>query len=241
MCAEDAVLSTNLKKIINEVNTIYLEIDLDNAGELLSGILALGMKGGQSLHDIVSKDEYDRVKLFFENLQGPLPFELLEKQPPLLISSSLYELLLPCKQKNGMEVKIIDEAYKAKKETKGLETVAFQTSILDSIPYKDQARDLVNTIDSLGKYQKGLEEMLEVYKAQDIHKLYELAAREESGTTEYMDMLLYKRNRNWISQFPSIANNASILFAVGAGHLGGEKGVINLLQQHGYTVRPIVN
>lgn len=241
MCAEDAQLSANVNKIIRQVDTVYLEIDMDNAGELLGGMLDMGMKNNRTLHDVLSQQDYNKVKAFFEKFESKLPFELMEKQPPLMISSSLYELLLPCEKKNGVELKIIDEAYKQKKETKGLETFAFQSSIFDSIPYEAQAKDLVNTIDSLDKYKKDIVEMIRVYKTQDINKLYELSANDGSSTSGYMDLLLFKRNRNWVNKFPGIATNSSTLFAVGAGHLGGEKGVINLLRQRGYTVRALVN
>jgi uncharacterized protein YbaP (TraB family) len=241
MCAEDAALSSNAEKIIAQVNAVYLEVDITNAGELLNEMLDTGMKGERSLGDILSAADYNKVKMFFQEHEGNMPFEILEKQPPLLISSTLYELLLPCKQKHGVELKIIEEACKAKKEIKGLETFEFQSSILESIPYEAQAADLVSTIANLEKYRKKLADMIAVYKAQDIDKLYELSVDEETATAAYMDMLLYKRNSNWIAQFQSIAENGSTLFAVGAGHLGGEKGVISLLRQQGYMVRPISN
>lgn len=241
MCAEDAELSTNVKALIKQVDRVYLEVDMDNAGELLYGIIDLSGNNGNSLENTLSITDYQKVKTFFEKFQPGLPCSVLEKQPPLMISASLYELLLPCEQKNGVEMKIIDEAYKARKETRGLETISFQAAIFDSIPYADQAADLVSTIDSLEKYQKSIQEMLQVYKNQDIEKLYNLSINDESATAKYMDLLLYSRNRNWVSLFPGIAKDSSTLFAVGAGHLGGEKGVLHLLKQQGYTVTPIVN
>lgn len=86
-----------------------------------------------------------------------------------------------------------------------------------------------------------MNEMTKVYKEQDIEKLYTLSASEESSTSAYMDLLLYKRNRNWVGQFPAITKDNSTLFAVGAGHLGGEKGVLQLLKNEGYAVRPLAN
>lgn len=241
MCAEDAALTETVKALIKDVDQIYLEVDMDNASELLSGIMDLRSKSGQTLHSALSPDDYKKVKDFFEKFQPSIPFSLLETQPPLMISSSLFELLLPCESKNGVEMKIIDEAYKEKKQTKGLETIAFQTSIFDSIPYQDQAKDLVKSIDSLEKNRKAMYEIIQVYKDQDIEKLYKLSASEESGISNYMDLLLFKRNRNWVSQFTEIAKEKSTLFAVGAGHLGGEKGVLQLLKAQGYSVRPLIN
>ena len=241
MCAEDAELNETIQSLIKSVDLIYLEVDMDNASELLTGILDLRKKSGTTLKSALPEEDYNKVKSFFESYQPSVPFSVLELQPPLMISSSLFELLLPCERKNGVEIKIIDEAYKEKKETKGLETIAFQSSIFDSIPYKDQAQDLVKSIDSLEKNRKAMAEMIQVYKEQDVEKLYSLSANEESSTSSYMELLLYKRNRNWVDQFPSIAKTGSTLFAVGAGHLGGEKGVLQLLKQQGYIVRPIAN
>lgn len=241
MCAEDAELTETVKSLIKYVDQIYLEVDMDNASELLTGILDLRNKDGQRLQAALTKDDYKKVKSFFEKYQPSIPFSVLELQPPLMISSSLFELLLPCKQKNGVEIKIIDEAYKEKKETKGLETIAFQSTIFDCIPYEDQANDLLKSIESLEKTRKAMNEMIQVYKDQDIEKLYSLSVNEESIVSSYLDLLLFKRNRNWIGQFPAIVKNKSTLFAVGAGHLGGEKGVLQLLKQNGFTIRPLLN
>jgi hypothetical protein len=150
-------------------------------------------------------------------------------------------MFLPCDTKNGIDVRIMEYAAEVKKDTKGLETVAFQASLFDSIPYREQARELVRTIDSIGKYEKVLKDMVAVYNTQDIEKLHALATHEEAGISAYTDLLLYKRNKNWVSQFTEIAKEKPTLFAVGAGHLGGEDGVINLLKQKGYTLRPLEN
>jgi len=68
--------------------------------------------------------------------------------------------------------------------------------------------------------------------------MQELTADEE-GMGEFLDLLLYNRNANWAKKMPAIMRDAPALFAVGAGHLGGEKGVINLLRKSGFAVRPM--
>ena len=56
---------------------------------------------------------------------------------------------------------------------------------------------------------------------------------------EYEDVLLVKRNKNWIPKIGEMATAKSTFFAVGAGHLPGKNGVINLLKAAGYTLTPI--
>jgi uncharacterized protein YbaP (TraB family) len=241
MCAEDAVLSVNTKKIIKEVEQVYLEADLDNVGELISGAFSLKMANDTSLSDLLNDEDYQKVKSFLEKHQSHLPFSILEHQQPLMLSSSLYELFLPCETKNGIDIRILELAAELKKDTKGLETVAFQASLFDSIPYKEQAKELVRTIDSIGKYEKLLKDMVAVYNTQDIEKLHTMVTHEEAGISAYTDLLLYKRNKNWVAQFSKIASEKRTLFAVGAGHLGGGEGVIKLLRKQGYTLRPLEN
>ncbi len=241
MCAEDAVLTTATKSIIKYVHNIYLEVDLDNAGELLSGVFATVNNRPEVLSDVISPEAYERVKTFFELHQPNISFSVLEKQHPLMLSSSLYEMFLACEQKNGVEMVIVQEAYKYKKEIKGLESVEFQLSVFDRIPYREQAQELVNTIDSIEKHKALLTEMVQVYREQDIEKLYELTTREQAGTAGYLDILLNQRNKNWVQQFDTIASKQPTLFAVGAAHLGGRQGVLQLLKDKGYSLRPILN
>lgn len=241
MCAEDAILSKNLLKVLKLVKQVYFEVDMDNAGSLLGGVTNFNMKDGAKLQDHLSLEEYEQVRQFFYEHQPLLPFEMLELQHPLMLSSSLYEFFLPCKEKHGIEAKIAAEAYSLRKITGGLETLAFQQQIFDSIPYSQQAKDLVKTINNLDHFKQSMLDMQQVYKSQDIDKLLQLTMEDDNGVNAHMDMLLYNRNRDWVSKMDKIMKQRSTLFAVGAGHLAGKSGVLNLLAKNGYLLRPILN
>ena len=241
MCAEDAIISRYVRKVINRISVMYLEVDINEAGELLGGEINFNIKDEGTLSDHLSEEEYLAVKSFFEINQPGLPFSLLEKQHPLMLSSGLYELFLPCEIKNGIEVKLVAEAVKAKKQIRGLETLAFQAEIFNSIPYDQQAKDLYKTISNIDHFKQMMADMLEVYKSQDLDKLYDLTMQDESGVSGHLDVLLYNRNHNWVQQVEEIMHHQPALFAVGAGHLGGPQGLLNLLKQKGYSVRPLEN
>ena len=51
--------------------------------------------------------------------------------------------------------------------------------------------------------------------------------------------MLDNRNADWLTKMPGIMNEKPTLFAVGAGHLLGENGALNLLRKAGYTVEPV--
>lgn len=241
MCAEDVELSINLKEVIRRTSQVYFEVDITNASEIFAGILEKRVQSGLTLKTVLSPDEYEELKSFFDLYKPSLPFSVIETQPPLMITSSIYELLMPCEQKDGLELKIFQEVRNEQKAVFGLESIAFQASVFDTIPYEEQARDLLKTINSLEKNRDLLHKMIEVYKQQDIETLFSLSTNDVSITGNYLDLLLFDRNGRWVNEFYNIARNTSTLFAVGAGHLGGQKGVLSLLRQQGYTVRPIEN
>lgn len=123
--------------------------------------------------------------------------------------------------------------------------MSYQAEVLDGIPYKMQAEQLVSYIDNSKKGDSSstheFSAMMEAYREQDLKKLEDLMMKEEAGISAYADLLLFNRNRNWIEKMKQILPGHSLLFAVGAGHLPGEKGVINLLKKAGFTVTPVDN
>ena len=83
--------------------------------------------------------------------------------------------------------------------------------------------------------------MLPVALARQLSAMEKLLAKSEFGSDKYEDILLTKRNINWVDQLKSIMQKESVFVAVGAGHLVGEKGLLNLLRKEGYTVEPLIN
>lgn len=241
LCASDAKLSTNLKNIIKDCKEIYFEIDMDNMGELMGAMKFLRMNDGVKISDLLTPQEYERVKDYFDKNKAILPFSMMNRFKPYFVSSLIGEKMMTCEKKNGMEELIMRESKKYEKEIKGLETTEFQASIFDSIPYDKQAKDLVAYIDSIDNYRQITMEMVDVYREQDLERMDSLMKKSDPGMESYMDLLLYNRNRHWVTLMPPVMKEGAVLFAVGAGHLPGEEGVIRLLQKKGFTVKPMDN
>jgi uncharacterized protein YbaP (TraB family) len=244
LCADDAMLSNSLKNVIKKADEVYFEVDLDNLADMLAVMTKMKMRGDTTLKDLLSEQEYDRVREYFETKGSILPFSMLQTFKPILALSTLQEGSMECDRTAMMEQVIMQEAKKNSKRIKGMETMAYQAGVLDSIPYKLQAQQLVSYIDNINQNKsedKEMEEMMSAYKSQDLKKLEALMMKTDAGIGNFTDVLLYNRNRNWVEKLKRLMPEKSLLVAVGAGHLPGEKGVINLLRQAGYTVTPIVN
>lgn len=241
VCEDDAKLSDGLKQAIKKSKQVYFELDMDNMEEMMSVMKYARMTNGLKISDLVSPEDYQKLEDYFKENRSVLPFGMMTRFKPYFITAIISEGIMSCEKKSSIEQLIMTEARQYDKPVNGLETIEFQASIFDSIPYEKQAQDLVMYVDSIEKFKKNTMDMVEMYRKQDITHMDSLMEQSDPGMMQYMDMLLYDRNKRWAMQIPEQAFEMPTLFAVGAGHLGGEKGVIALLKQQGFTVKPIDN
>lgn len=242
ICKDDAILSDSLKAAIINTERVYFELDLDNFMEMLGALRGMKMRNDTTLADLLNEEEYKKVKSILDARKAILPFSELETYKPLLSATLLMESGMTCGQTVSMEQLIMEEARKHKKRIEGLESMVYQMSIFDSIPYKFQAEQLLKYIAEEGNQSaadKEFEEMMQAYKEQDLDKLADFINNSASDISRFEDLLIHNRNRNWVEKLKTILPLRPITIAVGAGHLPGDKGLINLLRENGFIVKPI--
>ncbi len=246
LCSDDIELSDSLKSAISKCDKVYLEIDMDNLFELMGAMQKMKMRNDTTLSDLLAPKEYEKVKAFFKTQNSMLPFSILETYKPMLAASTLMQSSLDCDNQVAMEQLVLREAKRAGKGIKGLESMSYQISIFDSIPYKLQAKQLLSYVENYGKDSnddKEFQELTNAYRNQELSKLEELTKKEDMGIgmDNFTNLLLYNRNTNWTQKLADLLPQSSLVIAVGAGHLPGQKGVINLLRKAGYKVEPVEN
>ncbi len=240
MCKGDILISEQLKKAVGNSATVYMELDMDDPSVVMGGLLMMNMKGGKKLHDLYTAADYKKVSSYFkDSLRMPITF--LESTKPYFLVAMLYPKMMPCKTVSGVEEELVRLAKKESKTISGLETMQFQASVFDSIPYEEQAKELLKSIDSLASYAKYFDTMVQVYKSQQLTEMEKLFSNKEFGMEEHQDILLDQRNKNWVTQLKTIMPKQPVFVAVGAGHLVGKNGLISLLRTQGYKVRPLLN
>ncbi|RYG48006.1 MAG: TraB/GumN family protein [Chitinophagaceae bacterium] len=240
MCKDDIHFSETLKQAFASSDHVYFEMDLDDLSNTLGGLLFMNMKDGKTLKDLYTPEEYAKVETYFkDSLRTPL--SLVHRMKPLFLQAMMYPKLMPCKNMSGIEQELMVLAKDQKKEIKGFEDIAFQSSVFDSIPYDVQAKELLKGIDSLHSYADEFNEMLDVYKTQRVMEIEKLFNESDFTMGAGQEILLDNRNKNWVKQLNEIMPKSNVFVAVGAGHLPGKNGVLNLLKEQGYTVRPLAN
>lgn len=240
LCREDIHFSGQLKKALASADEVYFEMDLDDPSNTLGGLLFINMRKGLTLSDLYSEADYRRLETFFKDSLGR-SLSGMKRMKPSVIEAVLYPKLMPCSSLSGIDMELLNLAQQAKKEVKGFETIAEQGAVFDSIPYETQAKGLLNTIDSFNIYRNMFDSLLVVYKNQQMNEIEKMMSKTESGLGESRYIMLDKRNINWVGQLKKILPEKSVFIAVGAGHLSGKNGVIELLEKEGYSVRPLLN
>lgn len=215
---------------------------------------AMMLPDGKSLEDVLTADEMQRLNTYMDkvmgmNLNNSLVKSQMGKMTPMALSTQLqlvqYMKLTP----KFNPLKLIDAhfqkaAQKAGKEVAGLETVDFQIETLyKGATLERQKQQLFCMVDNDEYYTLQMKELAAAFFAQDMQALYE-ATEEKLGnmcdsTPEEEEALIYGRNKTWAEKMPAMMNKAPTLFVVGAAHLPGDKGVLELLKAKGYTVEAV--
>ena len=240
MCKNDISFSNQLKTAVSLSDKVYMEMDMDDPATLFGGILFMNMKDGKTLQQLYSPADYKKVENYFKDSLH-IPMSFVEKMKPFFLEAMLYPKMMPCKSISGVEEELMKLVKLEKKEIKGLETMEFQASVFDSIPYEEQAKELLKSIDSIAANKQLFDTMLNVYKSQQLNEIENLFNKSELGVEEHQEILLDNRNKNWVGQLKNIMKTTSVFVAVGAGHLVGKVGLIELLRKEGYTLKPLLN
>ncbi len=237
MCTKDFLMPDTVKAAFSQTKQLYLEIDLADKNMQKKMMQTISMKDGHKLKDYISEKEYDSANKIFESI-AKVPLNMVSTYKPFMLTSMLYPAMLGCNtiafEKEFEKMAKVDSM-----EILGLETLEDQMQVFDKIPYKKQAKALVKNLFTFDEQKKNLQELVVTYKSKNIAAM-QSKVNKDTDFKKYEKLLLANRNKNWIPVIAKAAATKQTFFAVGAGHLGGKKGVITLLRKQGFTVTPIM-
>ena len=120
-----------------------------------------------------------------------------------------------------------------------LETPAQQAELVFGyMPISIQAKSLKELIEDPQETIKNVEELNEAYFKRDLVKLEEMSLKDDESA-DFMRLLVDNRNISWVRQLKEIFATTPAFVAVGALHLPGENGLLNLLRREGYIVTAV--
>ena len=224
--------------IIGEINMIeFSEMSPERMQKMQAMMM---MPADTSLLSLFNEEETAKVNAWLKDEMGA-SLEMLSVMKPMTI-------MVTVQNKEIMEVipeiatmTTIDKYMQTLGQRKGktigeLETADYQMELLYGNSLEEQADALLEMIDH-GDSKGLLQQLTNAYKSQNLDTLWKVFQEQMTGY-EY-DAIVKVRNLNWEKQMRELLPKQSTLFVVGAGHLPGESGMINLLREAGYKVKPV--
>lgn len=243
-----------LHDAINACEQVYGELDMSKLDPqaLQNMQSAMMLPQGQTLDSLLTADQLTRLNAFMTkflgaDLSNPL-LEPMKLMTPAALNTQ-FQVLMCMKMEGGFnpaeqfDTYFQNEAKKQNKAVGGLETLDYQMKVLFSTPLPRQTEQLMCLVDNHEYQTEILKRTIKAFYAEDMNALQQINEEKQHNNCDMTpaeeDALLYTRNANWAKALPAIMTQHSTLFAVGAAHLPGPRGLLQLLKEAGYTVTPI--
>lgn len=235
---ESFVFKDKVKNAFNATELTVLELDMDEPTFQTEMLQQSVIPDGKVLTQFMEKEEVATLNTYLQEKLGA-SLDQFKTLKPLMVSSMIMMTNMGT-ELASYEGTLIQLSQEGQKEVKGLETVASQMAVLDQQPYDEQIDDILELIANDSEMEEILNKMITLYTSENIDGLYGYMDEYFNNDILQMDRMLHNRNKNWISKIGEYAKEQATFYGVGAGHLGGALGVINLLREAGYTVTPVL-
>ncbi len=238
-----------LNDALKSVETVYGEIDM---AEMTSPsaeqvIMTFAMAPGDStLTKVLTASQIDSINAVLgKYTQGMVKVEQMNVLKPAMVNTqiAMFQAMVNFPEFNGKEqldMTVQNRGKAAGKGVKGFETMDEQLGMLMGDPITEQVKDLMHTVRNDGKESEQAHQLANAYLTGNLDKIEEIMFAPEVGMSEETaERMLYRRNDKWISKLKEILPSETVFVSVGAGHLIGERGLIEQLKKLGYTVEPV--
>lgn len=235
---EAAKLPAEVDSAFAHARTIAFETNLDSVQSGAQELLARGRyAGGATLRSSLSPVGVAKTDSILK-LYG-LSLDLVNQFKPWLVSVLLTQFVMQkarFQPQYGVDVQLNTRAKQAGKTVVGLEPLELQLGIFDRIPAKDQEA-MLTTSPSPDSAARTLGAIKDAWLMGNTALLDTLLNRTAGETPAFYSIMIVERNRSWIPKIEQLlAAKDNALIVVGAAHLVGRDGVLELLRAKGYTI-----
>lgn len=232
-------LPRQIKQKFAQADSFSAELKMDVMSLMQSQAMMM-MTDGRKLSDLVGRRQFQQcVRLMAER---GMPEMLVEQMKPWAIAA---QLNLP-KSQSGifLDMMLYQEASASGKEVYGLETTEEQIGVFDSMTEKEQILFLEESIKHVDEVPDMIRNITRLYLARDLSGLKDysdkIMARDASRLSDiFKKRLIVDRNQRMVERMQDRLDEGNAFLAVGALHLPGDKGILNILKEQGYGIKPV--
>ncbi len=230
-------LHSTVKEKIASCDKMVFEINT-NEPDYQTRALKYSFLSNDSLENIFSKEEYLELEMFFKN-EFNFSLTAVHKMKPFYLSAVINALSMP---KNAMsyEAELRRIAIDCGMGITGISTLEKENEILEQMDMETQKYTLYEAIKEYKNGFKQREQIMQHYRKNNIQAIYELMMKNFTPEEEIVYNLMFpKRHEVWVPNMIDLMQKQSCFFAVGVGHLPGEQGLLRILENQGFKVRPV--
>ena len=226
-------LAQPVKQAFESSQVVVLEMLLDMEAMMYSGTAML-MMDGRLLSEIIGEPLFRQVSTAIHSRGIPEP--VLERMKPW---AAAITLSMPAQETGQvLDAVLYQEALQQNKAVYGLETVQEQLNIFESLSEEDQVALLKDALENFPEIDAMHAELLAAYKKRDLGGLMTLnetamKTGDQRLAEEFQQSLIVDRNHRMAERMREYLQQGGAFVAVGALHLPGEEGLLNLLEQQG--------
>ena len=223
-------------KSLFKCDLLALEINPSEMNDI--NVLKKMLLDEKNIEDLFSKKNYELITTFLKDSLNVSEIMVKNMQPIFiqqLIEQSVYK-----NEHDPIDLHLYKNALINNISIEGLETIEEQMNTLLSIPLKKQADDLLDKVKNFNsdEIKKEMNSMIYAYINRDIEN-FVINELKKNKNNDFEENFIYSRNIKMFERANQKLNNNTVFIAVGAAHLYGEKGLINLLKKEGYILNPI--
>ena len=233
------LLPAPVQQAFDQSSSFTMELITDGDG-VIAIAEAMFFNDGRTLPTVIGSDLYQQTREAL--IQNGLPTDDLERKKPwsimVMLSMPRQTAALP------LDFLLQFNAVRQGKPVYGLESAQEQISIFDDIPMNDQIALLESTLQMHKQTEAYIESLVQAYLQRDLTAIMTLMAdfvpdQGKSAFDAFMERLLPHRNGLMAERMLPRLKEGNAFIAVGAGHLGGEQGLLHLLEGKGYRLTAI--
>ena len=233
ICPTDYFLTEKTKKAFQKSDKLIIEINFSDPNEIADAQkLAISP---ELLSKKLTPEQLSKLDSILQKSIG-IKVQQVDNLNLATVMSLITIKTFDCEILKSYESDFTDLALKEKKSVSGFETVKGQLNMLSNA-YTDS--ELIESLADASKAET--KKMVEDYKNENLMDLYGDLANEKVMSKKTKKFILDDRNRDWVKKMKDMMKNEALFVAVGSAHLAGEEGVINLLRNAGYKVKPVMN
>jgi uncharacterized protein YbaP (TraB family) len=239
--ASDYPLPAEFLRAYKDSRKIIFEVPPGETGspEYMEKFLSLAIyNDGTTLKEHITTAAYAKAESFCKERNYPLEQYQFFKPTFLVMTLTVSEMNnIGADPQKGIDNFFKEKAMQDGKALGSLETVDQQLSLLTSMDASLGSDQILESIGELKQMEVMLGELLAVWKKGDEAKMEELYIKDLKLYPKLYQTLIVDRNNKWARNIEEYLNGSgNTMVVVGAAHLIGADGLVNLLRKRGYKV-----